>query len=82
MQSSKLHELGTSTIPNLQVDIKLLDYQKKLVDSTLSQLRYDRKYVLMKDTSFQERFKEANKEFGKTLSESHITADTPFCRIL
>jgi two-component system sensor histidine kinase GlrK len=72
----KLHSLGTTTIPSLNTDIRMLDYQKRLADSLLSQLRYERKYVLMKDIALHGQFLEANNEFHKYLAEGHALADT------
>lgn len=65
----KLHQLGTATIPNLSVDIHILDCQKRLVDSILSQLRYEQKYLLMRDLGLYDQFVEANKEFHRLLTD-------------
>lgn len=71
----KLHQLGTAAIPNLSVDIHILDCQKKLVDSTLSQLRYEQKYLLLRDTGLYDQFLEANKEFHRLLGDVASTAN-------
>jgi hypothetical protein len=65
----KLWQIGTATIPSLKGDIRLLDYQKKLVDSILSQLRYERKYMLIRDAGLYRQFAQANTEFHRCLTE-------------
>jgi two-component system, NtrC family, sensor histidine kinase GlrK len=73
----KLHELGATVIPSMNTDIQLLDYQRRLVDSTLSQLRYERKFSVVKDDSLYQQFLDANKEFHSNLQEGRRTADSP-----
>lgn len=63
----KLHQLGTNTIANLNVDIVIIDFQKKLVDSILSQRRYEQKYLLLRDEKLYDQFLQANKEFRRFL---------------
>jgi len=75
-----LHELGASTIPSMNADIGILDCQKRLVDSLLSQLRYERKYLLMGDPGLYSQFVEANREFHRCLDEGRSVADTPVKR--
>ena len=75
-----LHELGASTIPSMNADIGILDCQKRLVDSLLSQLRYERKYLLMGDPGLYSQFVEANREFHRCLDEGRTVADTPVKR--
>lgn len=71
-----LHELGATTIPSMDADIGILDYQKRLVDSLLSQLRYERKYLLMGDPGLYNQFLEADREFHRSLGEGMGVADT------
>ncbi len=72
----KLHQLGTTTIPRLNADIRIIDCQRSLIDSLLSQLRYERKYVLMKDAATYNQFLEARNEFHEYLAEGISIADT------
>ncbi len=72
----KLHQLGTATIPGLNADIRILDCQKRLVDSVLSQLRYDRKYLLMRDPGLHDRLIQARMEFHMYLGQGISIADT------
>jgi two-component system sensor histidine kinase GlrK len=71
----KLHQLGTVTIPNLNTDILMIDLQKKLVDSMLSQLRYEQKYLIMRDPKLYDQFVQANDEFHRLLNAIGSTAD-------
>lgn len=72
----KLHQLGTTTIPSLNADIRILDCQRSLIDSVLSQLRYERKYVLIKDSALYSQFLEAKNEFHGYLTEGLSISDT------
>jgi len=76
----QLHRLGTSTIPALSADIRLLTLQKRMVDSILSQLRYERKFLLMKDDAVYEQFVKGKDDFSLVLSEAFVIADTPIKR--
>lgn len=72
----QLHRLGTSTIPALSLDMRLLALQKKMIDSALSQLRYERKFMLMKNDEIHEQFVKGKEEFHRLLSESLNVANT------
>jgi two-component system, NtrC family, sensor histidine kinase GlrK len=69
-----LQELGGSTIPSINADINVLDCQKRLVDSLLSQLRYERKYLLMGDPTLYAQFVQAGREFRQRVSEGRKAA--------
>jgi two-component system sensor histidine kinase GlrK len=73
----RLHQLNTGTRHILNIDNRILDYQEKLADSTLSQLRYEKKYVLTKDILLYEQFLSAKRDFTKFLSELLLIVDTP-----
>ena len=73
----RLHQLNAGTRHILNIDSRILDYQEKLADSILSQLRYERKYVLTKDILLYEQFLSAKRDFTKTLSELLLIVDTP-----
>jgi two-component system, NtrC family, sensor histidine kinase GlrK len=71
-----LQELSTRTIPSMNADIGILDCQKRLVDSLLSQLRYERKYLLTGDSGLYDQFLEAKSEFHQNLDEGRRVADS------
>ena len=60
----------------VEVDVSILGYKKKLVDSILSELRYEQKYVLTKDPQLHKEFVAANQDFEKYLAEAHSIADS------
>ncbi|OGP96281.1 MAG: hypothetical protein A2157_18555, partial [Deltaproteobacteria bacterium RBG_16_47_11] len=72
----KLHQLNTGTRHILNIDNRILDYKEKLADSVLSQLRYEKKYVLTKDILLYEQFLSAKGDFTKFLSELLLIVDT------
>ncbi len=73
----KLHQLGTTTIPNLSTDIRIIDLQRRMVDSILSQLRYEQKYLLLRDPGLYSQFVEANDEFHRLLGTVELIANSP-----
>lgn len=73
----KLHQLNTNTRHMLRIDNPILDYEEKLIDSILSQLRYEKKYVITKDILLHDQFLSAKEDFNKFLSEALSMADTP-----
>ncbi len=73
----RLHQLNAGTRHILNIDNRILDFQEKLADSTLSQLRYEKKYVLTKDILLYEQFLSAKADFAKFLSELLLIVDTP-----
>ncbi len=73
----RLHQLNAGTRHILNIDNRILDYQEKLADSILSQLRYEKKYVLTKDVLLYEQFLSAEGDFTKFLSELLLIVDTP-----
>lgn len=73
----RLNQLNTGTRHILNIDNRILDYEEKLADSTLSQLRYEKKYVLTKDIVLHDQFLSAKGDFSKFLSELLLIVDTP-----
>ncbi len=73
----KLHQLGSDTIPGLAQDMRILTFQKRLVDSVLSQLRYERKFVVTKDEAIYNQFEKGREEFHRLLADVLSIADTP-----
>ena len=73
----RLHQLNAGTRHILNIDNRILDYEEKLADSILSQLRYEKKYVLTKDILLYEQFLSAKGDYTKFLSELLLIVDTP-----
>jgi two-component system sensor histidine kinase GlrK len=72
----KLHVLNKGTRHILRVDNRILDYDEKLTDSILSQLRYAKKYLITKDIVRYNQFLSGKENFNKFLAEAASIADT------
>ena len=73
----KLHQFNRGMRHILVVDYGILDYEKRLGDSILAQLRYDKKYIITKDATFYEQFISEKEEFKKCLAKALSMTDTP-----
>ncbi len=73
----KLHQLNVGARHILKVDHKILDYEERLTDSLLSEIRYRKKYIITKDAARYDLFLSAKEDFNKFLSEALLIADTP-----
>ena len=73
----KLRQFNRVTRGILNIDNRILDCEKKLVDSTLSQLRYEKKYIILRDHAIYGQFLSAKGEFDKYLGEALSITDTP-----
>ena len=59
----------------LDRDTRVLDYQKKLADSFLSQIRYERKFTIAKDQTLYRQFLKFKGDFEHDLEEALAVAD-------
>ncbi len=73
----KLDELRNGTAQIINVDQRILDLRKKLADSVLSQMGYQKKYLITRDETFREQFVSAEDDFNTYLTEALRIADTP-----
>lgn len=73
----KLHQLNKGTRHILRVENRILDYDEKLTDSILSQLRYAKKYLITKDIVLYNQFLSVKENFNKFLADVTLIADTP-----
>jgi len=73
----KLHEFNRGMRHILEVDHAILGYEKRLEDSILAQLRYDKKYFITKDGTFYNQFLSERDEFKKSLVMALSMSDTP-----
>jgi two-component system sensor histidine kinase GlrK len=71
----QLMQFKTITHSILQVDLRVEDLIKKLTDSLLSQMRYEKKYLLTKDEALYSQFLLAKDDFIKYLAEINRIAD-------
>jgi len=72
----RLYQFNEGTRHILRVDNRILDYERKLTDSILSQIRYEKKYIITKDNVLYDQFLSAKVEFNKYLAEGISMADT------
>jgi two-component system sensor histidine kinase GlrK len=65
-------------VPNaiLDIDNKIIDYEKKLSDILLSQVRYEKKFIITRDTTLYDRFIEHKNEFTQYFMELQSTVNT------
>jgi two-component system sensor histidine kinase GlrK len=73
----KLHQLSKETSVLFNIDERLLDVRKKVADSLLSQLAYQKKYIIAMDPIFHDQFVFAKNDFNRYLAEAETIADTP-----
>ena len=74
----QLMQFKTITHSILNVDHRMEDLIKKLTDSLLSQMRYEKKYLIMKDEALYSQFLLAKDDFIKYPGEiNQIAAPSP-----
>ena len=71
-----LYRLNDETSSIFNTDGRLLDIKKNLSDSFLSQLEYEKKYIITKDIVFYNQFLTANKTFDNYFTEAVSISDT------
>ena len=64
---SRFNQMTRSIILN---DTSILKYSNQLSDTLLSEFRYDRKYVVLKDEALYESYLQAKNEFNQLLDEA------------
>lgn len=74
---SELHRLNNTTRHILEINTRTMEYEKRLTDSLLSQMRYEKKYIVLKDDILYEQFLSANSDFIQSLEEIETTSDIP-----
>jgi len=72
-----LYQLNKGTRQIIRIDNRILDFKEKMTDAFLSQLRFERKFVLTKDPSIYNQYLSARKDFGNYFSEILSLVDTP-----
>ncbi|MDP1992722.1 MAG: HAMP domain-containing sensor histidine kinase [Syntrophales bacterium] len=73
----KLVQFNTLILNSYNEDIRLLDSEKKIVDSLFSQRRFEQKYILTKDTILYNQFLSAKEDFERTLAELNTIPVSP-----
>lgn len=65
----QLLQFSSITKSILRIDNRILDIHKKLTDSLLSQINYEKKFIITKDQTLYENFLEERNAFNKHFSE-------------
>ncbi len=65
----QLRQFDQVTQSILGIDNQLLQYGKKLSDSLLSQMRYERKYMISREQALYQQFLRARDEFGRDVAQ-------------
>ena len=72
----QLHQLNRITRSLLEVDRRILDYEDKLRDTLLSQIRYERKFLIAQDKALYDQFLLFQTNFQRDLEEISALADS------
>jgi two-component system sensor histidine kinase GlrK len=78
----ELRRIEDITRSILDRDNRVLDYEKKLSDNFLSQIRYERKYTIAKDEALYREFDRFKGDFERDLEEALTVADQKSAGIL
>jgi two-component system sensor histidine kinase GlrK len=72
----QFQNLEKSTDSIINVDNNMLSYNNKLIDTLLSQIQYERKFLIIKDNAFYDRFTSAENDFNRHFNELMSIADS------
>jgi two-component system sensor histidine kinase GlrK len=72
----KLKEFNNASVVMLKAGGRMLEYRNRLSDALLSEVTYEKKFVISKDAQHYKRFAEAVKQFTMFLNEASTIADT------
>lgn len=73
----KLSQLNKITNSILTTDQPSIDTEKKMIDSFLSQVRNEQKYLITREKAFYELFQSYKSEFTENLKRLCVLLDTP-----
>jgi len=69
----QLLKMQDATQSILEVGNRVIDYEKKLTDTLLTQLEYEMKFIIVKDRELYRRFLSAQQDFDKNLKDLMLT---------
>jgi len=78
----ELRSFNVITRSILEQDNRVLDYEKKLADNLLSQIRYERKFIITKDQALYREFLKFRQEFEKYLNSALAVSDAKSAPLL
>jgi len=71
----ELRRFNNITRSVLESDTRLLEYQKKLTDTLLSEIRYERRFIITRDDALYDQFLLFKSDFDQYLEEALAIAD-------
>jgi two-component system, NtrC family, sensor histidine kinase GlrK len=74
----KIRQFNKVTQHILLIDSRILQYEKKMIDSILSQSRFERKFILTRDPALYDQFLSGKEAFHKMLTGALVLADTSY----
>ena len=74
----KIRQFNKTTQHILLIDSRILQHEKKMTDSILSQSRFERKFILTRDRALYDQFLSGKETFHKILIEALALADTSY----
>lgn len=72
----QLHQISRGTKQIINIDERILETKKKLVDNILSQMEYEKKFAITKDSIFYEQFLSSQSDFQNYLKDALYIANT------
>ncbi len=79
---AQLRQLENVTHSILKIENRLIDYEQKISAVLLSMMRYERKFVIIKDEGLYNQFSIAKADFDKHLNDAILVAETAEVREL
>jgi two-component system, NtrC family, sensor histidine kinase GlrK len=73
----KLDQTNAETGRTMILDERLLDVRKKLADSILMQMAFEKKFLITRQRTFVDRLETAKGDFARLLDEASSIADSP-----
>lgn len=73
----QLHQINKGTKQIINIDERILELRKKLADTILSQMGYEKKFIITKDPIFHTQFLSSETDFNKFLGDALYITDTP-----
>jgi two-component system sensor histidine kinase GlrK len=72
----QLNQINKGTNQIIKIDERVLELRKKLFDTILSQMGYEKKFIITKDPIFHSQFLSSEVDFTKYLNDAMYISDT------
>lgn len=73
---AQLYRINNITRSVLRIDNRIIDYGEMLTDALLTQIRYERKWVITRDDTLYDQFFLSKKDFTRSLREAQSAAES------